>query len=675
MNLPRKTITNSSLLLYVFFQISFVLQANSKIIYNGSGQSQQDKMIAMTIAGIVNRTTPKLYLQNVYETWSYSQTDETWRDIYQQAGNFQFQTISNINDLINNFRSEIKGTITYDPNLTYGNFSGQSFMWQGELAMMIGGLTDCIPVAYNNNFIQIPKQETTTLKDYFGNKADTIIGARLELQNLEWNNLSLSSEKRYFKALQWALDYILPYSNPNSFYLREITDWTVSQRMFQMNLAGTESLRFSSLSDEKAVMIEKAIGYMKTKQPNVVFNVYGWMYPEPLTQWISALGGSFHETLLSNLSWHHVFPIDTTYTYERASIVNADEVNLENKHYVMFLSSEGDAGNWNFGFQSGAWLSKDRGNVPLGWGFNLHFFEQFPFIGQYYAKTATKNDGFIAVTSPLGYTYHDVLPITVLPDAKQKSKYLLQKYKVPSVYAYKHYNGAGTSTFRGVTISNNFDFGKLGAFAKDIGVDLTFLFDPKLKTQQVYNQYGGLMYNHVDDETFYGDVIDLNSVAEQIKNKVKAKTSPSFLLAGYQRFRQDDVTINYNNSSDITIPRLKKIMDDVLSDPSMKDKVEFVTPEKFTALLLKSLQITSIQNANVKGNAFAYSNGVDQIKVNFSTDDSGEKTVILYDITGQQIEQISSTENQIAINLPSQLKKYFIQMRSKHHTSTQLIIH
>jgi len=632
-------------------------------------------MIAMTIAGIVNRSTPQLYLLNVYETWSFSQTDETWRDIYQGAGNFQFQTFSNINDLINHFRADIKGVISYDPNLSYGNFAGQSFMWQGELAMMLGGLTDCIPVAFNNNSLQISKQETVVLKDHFGNKADTTIGARLELQNLAWNNLALSSEQRYLKSLQWALDHVLPYTNPNSFYLREITDWTVSQRMFQMNLAGTESLRFTSLSDEKAEMIEKVIGYMKTKRPNEIFNVYGWMRPEPLTRWISASGGSFHETLLCNLSCHHVFPHDTTYNYRRASQINEADVSLEDKHYVLFIGSEGDAANWNFGFQSGAWLSKNRGDVPLGWGFNLHFFEQFPFVGQYYAKTATKNDGFIAVTSPLGYAYHDMFPTSVMADAKQKSKYLLQKYKVPSVYAYKHYNGAGVSTYRGVTISNNYDFNKLGSFAKDIGVDLTFLFDPKLKTQQAHQQYGGLLYNHVDDQTFYGNVIDLKSVSEQIKSKLKAKSSPSFLLAGYQRLRQDDITINNNNSADITIPRLKIVMDDVLADPSMRDKVEFVTPEKFAILLIKSLQTTSIQDPDVVDNAFAYSNGADQIKINFNKDETGNKTVILYDITGQQIARISSTESQAAINLPSQFKKYFIKIISKRHTKTLLIVH
>ncbi len=60
------------------------------IIYNGTGASLEHKIASMTLAGILNRKEPRLYLLNVYETWSYNQTDESWRDIYQQDGNVIF---------------------------------------------------------------------------------------------------------------------------------------------------------------------------------------------------------------------------------------------------------------------------------------------------------------------------------------------------------------------------------------------------------------------------------------------------------------------------------------------------------------------------------------------------------------------------------------------------------
>lgn len=49
----------------------------------------------------------------------------------------------------------------------------------------------------------------------------------------------------------------LTEKQPFCFLLREITDWAVGERMFQVNLAGIESLRFTSLSNDKAVILEK----------------------------------------------------------------------------------------------------------------------------------------------------------------------------------------------------------------------------------------------------------------------------------------------------------------------------------------------------------------------------------------------------------------------------------
>ncbi|MEE4176026.1 MAG: T9SS type A sorting domain-containing protein [Bacteroides sp.] len=563
------------------------------VLFDGTGTAPENKLIAMTIAGIVNRESPRLYLLNVYETWSYNQTDEKWRDIYVSDGDVYFTVFSDINALVQHFSEDIDGAVTYDPSLTYGNFSGQNFRWQAEMAAMIGGLTDCIPLPFNNSTIEVEIADSVLVTDHFHGQDPIRISARLELGDHPWNNSSFSQEQRYFTILNWALETLLTRTNPSKFYLREITDWAVSQRMFQLNLAGTESLNFYSLTDEKAEMIEQVMAYLRSCRPGEIFHVYGWMRPEPLVQWISAWGGSFHETLLSNLSWHHIFPVDDEFPYQRPSIVLPGTVPLEEKHYVLFLGSEGDAGNWNLGFQGGAWHSGLRGEVPLGWGFNLHMFETFPFVGQYYFRTATAKDGFVSVTTPLGYAYPDVFPADYLSGAIETSSLLLQAYSIPAVYAYKHYNGAGVSTFRGIEISNNFNFGNLGNFSELTGTDLTFLFDPGLTTQKAYINFGGLLYNHVNDDTFYADVQDLQNVTTRILNKLRNKPAPNFLLAGYQRLRQDGTTVGASNPSDMTLSRLNIIMQNIQEDPEIGQDVVFVTPEQFSDLLRQKLDLVT----------------------------------------------------------------------------------
>jgi len=81
----KRTLLIFSLLIGICIQTS----AFGAIVYDGSGQTTEDKLIAMTLAGIVNRTAPRLYLRNVYETWSYNQTDEVWEEAYKTNGGVQ----------------------------------------------------------------------------------------------------------------------------------------------------------------------------------------------------------------------------------------------------------------------------------------------------------------------------------------------------------------------------------------------------------------------------------------------------------------------------------------------------------------------------------------------------------------------------------------------------------
>jgi hypothetical protein len=635
-------------LLIVSFRLSATPTNTQAVLYNGTGTTADNKLIAMTLAGIVNRTEPRLYLLNVYETWSYNQTDEMWRDIYAAEGKTAFTVLTDINELVQFFIDDIAGAITYNPALTYGNFEGQNFRWQGEVAAMIGGLSDCIPIPFTNTSIQIQRPDSVLIHDHFHGKDPVFISAKLELPAHGWNNEALTQEKRYFNLLDWALDNLLNYTNPEKFYIREITDWAVSQRMFQLNLAGTESLQFASLTAEKAEKIERVMTYMQNSNPGKIFHVYGWMRPEPLVQWISGWGGSFHETLLSNLSWHHVFPVDESFQYNRPSALSYDDVVLQDKYYILILGSEGDAGNWNAGFQSGAWHSATRGQVPVGWGFNLHFFREFPFIAQYYYKTATPNDGFMAVTTPLGYAYTDMFPENYLADAREQTSWKIDQYNIPTTYAYKHYNGAGVSTYRNITISNNYNFHKLGAFAESTGTELTILFDPGLATQKAYTQYGSLLYNHVNDDTFYADVTDLNITAQRITGKLNNKPRPAFLLAGYQRFRQDGTTVGPNNKADITLPRIRTLMDLVQADEQIGKNVEFVTPEQFTWLLKKSIENVSVSNTSIldQPQMFAYSNGSGIIKVNIELTRTESLQISVYDLSGKIIYRKSATLTQ-----------------------------
>lgn len=568
------------------------------VLFNGTGISEPDKLIALTIAGIVNRDSARLYLLNVYETWSYNQTDEQWRDIYRSRGDVQFDSISGIVSLVERFRPFLAGVITYDPAKTYGNFPGQSFLWQGEYAALIGGLTSRIPATSAfASAMSLAIDDSVQVVDAFHADAVRWIPGKLESATHPWNNTALSSEEQYLTLLQWGVKVLLPLCNPSKFYIREISDFAIQNKMFQVNLAGNHDLKLDSLPTPKAVIVENILEYFHQQNPNTIFHIYGWIRPEPMTQWFAYFGASFHETLLGNLSWHSSFPVHDR-TYVPRSLVDSDTMVVENKYYLMFVGSEGDASNWQFSFQSGAWLSPKRGSVPITWGWNLHLFEECPFVASYYYDTATPNDGFISVTSPLGYAYPDLWQNDVWNNAVAESDRLMTKFGIRSVYGYKHYEGNGIATYRGKTISNSFNFTKYGAFQKAIGSDLTLLFDPLLPLQTPLTQYGSILFNHCDDGSFYGNASNISTMATRILNSLKQKQPPYFLLAGYQRFRQDDFGVRIDPSAaDMSVVRLEQLVSLMKFDPQIGDKIAVVTIDAFNALLRKYYAISAVSTA------------------------------------------------------------------------------
>lgn len=630
----------------VFFSLLFYF-ANSyaqikAVVFNATGKTAEEKLLALTLAGIVNRDSARLYLLNCYETWCWSQTDEKWIEVYQSKG-VQFETITSTATLVNKFKSRINGAIVYDVNRLYSNFTGQSFRYQGEVAAVIGSLTNRLPMSQVTAVsLGLNISDSVLAVDFYDGDPYRFLPGNLTLSKYPWNNSSLTEEQKYFALIEYGIQNILPLCNPQKFFLREITDWAVKHRMFQVNLAGTDDLKFESLPEAKAQYLETILNFYKQKNTNRIYHIYGWMRPEPLIQWFHFFGASFHETILANLSFHSAFPANLN-NLTRPSKQDFSNLQVDNKYYILFIGSEGDAGNWNFGFQAGAWTSASRGQVPLAWGWNLHLLSECKFVARYYYETATANDGFIGVTSPLGYAYPDLWDNDVWQNAVQSSAELSQIFDIKDFYAYKHYaNGLYSTYYREKFISNSFNFTKLGQFKQQIGADVVFLFDPLLLTQTAYTNYGSVLFNHVNDGTFYGDVSDLQTAANRIINDLKTRQTPFFYLAGYQRLRQDDFTNRTSpGNADISIPRLVQLVNYLKADPTIGNKIEVLTVEKFSYLLRKRLQTSAEKETSKEYDFELYQNYPNpfnpETNIAFVLPQSGEIEFYLYNPLGELI--------------------------------------
>jgi len=200
-------------------------------------------------------------------------------------------------------------------------------------------------------------------------------------------------------------------------------------------------------------------------------------------------------------------------------------------------------------------------------------------------------------------------------------------------------------------INNSFIFSKYGKFLADASVPLSFVFDPLLTTQTAYTNYGGLIYNHVNDGTFYGDISNLSVTANRILNYYSNKSMPSFYLAGYQRLRQESNFAGRTDpgSSDITPGGVQNLITVMKAlQPQVAKDIIPVTPEYFTALLRKKMSLpNSVESNKVVPQTVVleqnYPNPFNPTtRISFRISEQSDVSLRVYSITGELVKQLHS---------------------------------
>ena len=222
----------------------------------------------------------------------------------------------------------------------------------------------------------------------------------------------------------------------------------------------------------------------------------------------------------------------------------------------------------------------------------------------------------------------------------------MEKFGVHDIYGYKHYASTGTMVYRGKVINNSYDFARYGAFQSSVGAALTVVYDPLLSSQTPITTYGSLMFNHVGDGSFYGDASSTSAMATRILNAVRAQPLPSFLLAGYQRFRQDDFTLRPDpGTSDISIPRLAEVVQVIKADSMLGQLVEVVTPEKFSILMRKNVGLLAVPQHPLRPEHYAllqnYPNPFNpSTNIQYSIVNRQLTIVKVYDVLGREVSTL-----------------------------------
>ncbi len=207
-------------------------------------------------------------------------------------------------------------------------------------------------------------------------------------------------------------------------FYTQIIDYLVSKKAFVMSLSSSEQPDYS--------VKQKFLSEM-----NSVGLVIGWFGPyDTEAAHIGHLSANGLTALCGfpqspNFSLHS--KIQPTVTFDQ-NFPDPRNVMLENKVYITFVFSDGDAlwSNNNFHYRN--WLTDERGQIPLGWEMSLALLDLAPGMVQYYYETCTPNDEIVASVSGYGYFLPNLTPTQDVRLNLEKANLYMKTLDIKELY-------------------------------------------------------------------------------------------------------------------------------------------------------------------------------------------------------------------------------------------------
>ncbi|MEX1117350.1 MAG: hypothetical protein WEB60_01020, partial [Terrimicrobiaceae bacterium] len=402
---------------------------------------------ATTIQGLANRQGPKVFLRQVNRIWpvafsfyenrnyrekigeevltKFPSPDHFWIDYYSKKWGYDFQEVPNLAELIEKNNGVIKGVV----RLGDDNPNAEA------AAATIAGLQDLIivndeAVKHSPGLAELPV--VVDLRERYAKEG---------------------TPERNLKNVEWTIQEFLPGTNsallfsykPAQFgYL--IFDFAIMNKGFVYHLGSVdpkatdpESLKFLAKETTPA-------GLTHTDQDRMVNKIYEHLKPHGMVwgwdaQSENAIarragrnGSAVTCCTANNVSFHAAVPARDA-MMPRQRRLNPDDVKVEDKYYITFISGAGDAAHTHTGLMcNGRWLYSGRGKVPFNWTVSPYVVETMPGMMEAYYEQATDNDYFVNETSGYGYTHPFAIPHEFLPG-------YAAKIKEASALADTHYTG------------------------------------------------------------------------------------------------------------------------------------------------------------------------------------------------------------------------------------------
>ena len=333
--------------------------------------SWEEQLTAACLQGLINRTRPRVYL--IYD----DVVDRRWLEIYKTDHGIPHRELATFQDLVREYASELYGFAVCHEEMAHTLNVAQTW----------GALHNAVPATQR-------------------------VAAILEHCGMQKVRDFRGMFKTRIEAYQWAFDNLLPRCNKRILghnctegwylakthrYIPHIKDYLVAVQAFTFDLSARKRDRAEYQLFEKILSAMPEDGAL-----------LGWHCAKCWESEYVALAARHGFFVLCNLrspnySAHAgVRTPGFRFTQKHASPASIKKV--EHKVYVTFIHSDGDAIWAENNFYAHNWLDSQRGRFPCTWEMQPYALDLAPGQLEYYYRTRSDKDYFIAGPSGAGYT-------------------------------------------------------------------------------------------------------------------------------------------------------------------------------------------------------------------------------------------------------------------------------
>jgi hypothetical protein len=339
----------------------YVLDVNEKLNW-------ADKNLLSCFQGLVNRKETRIY-------YNGSEHDQFWLDYYEKTFGIKNEKVSDVEDLLTRFASEIDGYIVYPPESKH----------LLNVATTVGALENLLPVT--------PEQEELLQKVGLTKKKELLDEGKnmLDIYEDAANELLPKCNKTMLAALcvhkgHW----------PSSTYRNR--DYVMAHNIFSFDISSSER-------DKADYNLLKKI-YSKVPEEAIVM---GWHCVRDKEHEAIGLASEFgHYGMCSlhtpNLTVHSSIPVDREKVFTQRKL-DKTELKVEDKVYVAYMATDGDATWFMLNHVNKDWADPAHGNFKYNWGFLPLAYDLMPGTVKYYLENTKPKDYFVCGPAGATYTY------------------------------------------------------------------------------------------------------------------------------------------------------------------------------------------------------------------------------------------------------------------------------